>query len=132
MAAKNTAQNKIETSVRNVPLKLIAGIVMLVMSLAWLLSLMLPSVSALTPLRDSILALSGSGCVFACILLLWGGVLTVASAYHPVSRRGWIVAILFYLFVTAAIEMLSIYEGVNYFGYIDRVSTHDFFGKISV
>lgn len=107
MAAKNTAQNKIETSVRNVPLKLVAGIVMLVMSLAWLLSLMLPSVSALTPLRDSILALSGSGCVFACILLLWGGVLTVASAYHPVSRRGWIVAILIYLFVTATAEIVT-------------------------
>ena len=107
MAAKNTSQNKIETSVRNVPLKLSAGIVMLVMSLAWLLSLMLPSVSALTPLRDSILALSGSGCVFACILLLWGGVLTVASAYHPVSRRGWIVAILIYLFVTATAEIVT-------------------------
>lgn len=108
---------------------------MLVMSLAWLLSLMLPSYvgetqGALMPLRNSILALSGSGCYFVCILLLWGGVLTVASAYHPVSRRGWIVAILFYLFVTAAIEILSSYNEMYVISYINSQSPRDFFGKI--
>lgn len=104
---------------------------MLVMSLTWLLSLMLPSVSALTPLRDSILALSGSGCVFACILLLWGGVLTVASAYHPVSRRGWIVAILIYLFVTATAEIVTalIYDENAAICIVD--SKGGFFDKLS-
>lgn len=100
-------KNVIRSSSAHAVLKISAGLVLLTVGIGFLIGTVLPSGSVFQPMREAALTLFGKAAGFLSPLFIWAGVLVLASAYHPVSFRGCLLAAAAAVLICAVIDLLT-------------------------
>lgn len=117
-------KNKTVSSSSYAVLKIIVGFLLTVTGCAMLMGVLFNEGGAFKPFRDLALGLSGLGGVCFSLLTGWLGVLILVSAYRPVSFRGCLLAIGFFISVCCIVDSLSVIKGSSTrpdYGYVDEI-----------